>query len=1005
MSCSPRWRVRGLLIVLVSLLVQAGCGDDGGDPVSPGGANEGTGELPPPDPEGVLLDGDAAGPAGAAIADLPPSPTPEAEIGDDGLFTTRLLAVIDPGASIAEVNATLDATGARIVSMRAGSPFVTLRIPAVATRDEALDVVDALRDGGGFLHASPAAGVAASAGEAGSGGRLVLPETASRILPPSGATPELRHLLAQGFPAAWNVARLAVESQETIPVLVPDQYASSAPHAEIDAQSISGYGGILSLPGETIYPGNQGFVVSGIIGANFDDTPITGTSPDPVELLDVESLPIGGLTWYDVFNLLSWRLAGSGDRFVLNTGLAYNDDDFATWTRTDRVLHAIAWRIAAATHTAKFVHVASSGSDTDPDLASPFIASSRVDDLRELIDLALEDPADSLAVETVWATVIASIPGSASAIPNLLVVAPGTDAGVTLAGAAAGDVRAIGVDVAGPCVSADPGSTPGFLCDGSTAVYSGGGVAAAQVSGLAAYMLALSDRSPAEVRSRIVDTFAASESGLIDAYAAVRALDDGPDGPVHLTLFDVAGTESTPGTNDAFDHHDLEVMLEGIGFGGLRTGGGGAPHDRFDLNGDGITHPTVEARFDVDGDGTIGTAMLNLDAGAVEIDETVARDVDVLCYHAYTDLYTGDTEMRASLLPLQHSEAFVEVTFPEVIEVGVETPIEIRVGINTGGSISYLEGVSVDLSASDSEVSVEDGETGPGGLFTSTITLEEDENETEIRIRARPREEIILAELVARRPNAIVFTGRESDTQAWVSASATPEAGDDLVIYYDHGVEEELEDVPGGYQYDLTDQDMHDGPAGYRSQARARQNSDVTVVDGDRFTGASLSLDVSGESEILGSPDDVGYQAWSSSSIDFEVEFDVWGEAASYSLSGTISTPLYEVRFYKTECNDNDAPCSSLSESGELPGGSDYRLSVRVYTYAAIQQACDEDDPFCATGGSVDYDGSLDLLLDVAHETEDGRVGVPVRRRFEGGHEVRAPEGAAGDAVAAIDRR
>ena len=70
-----------------------------------------TGELPPPNPAGVLLEGDAASSAVAAVVDLPPSPAAPGEI-EDGLLTTRLLALIDPGASVGQVNGNLDAEGA-----------------------------------------------------------------------------------------------------------------------------------------------------------------------------------------------------------------------------------------------------------------------------------------------------------------------------------------------------------------------------------------------------------------------------------------------------------------------------------------------------------------------------------------------------------------------------------------------------------------------------------------------------------------------------------------------------------------------------------------------------------------------------------------------------------------------------------------------------------------------------------------------------------------------------
>ncbi len=952
------------LFSLLLILFVAACGS--GDPAAPVVDDPGPGDLPPPNPEGVLLPGQPTDLATDAVTDLPPSAADEQDIRD-GVLTTRLLGLLAPGATVAQINANLDAVQARIVSMQAGNPFVSLKVPAVADRAEATALAATIQGGGGFIAVLPARAVPTEPAVT----------EAAKILPESGVSPEMGHLIAQGFPAAWNVRDLGIDNQEEITVLVPDLYTSSLPHTEIDAQSMAGYGAPTSLPGPDIYPGNQGFVVSGIIGANFDDTPVTGTSPAPTDLLDIVSMPIGGLTWFDLFNMLSWQLASSGDRFVLNTGLVYNDPTFAVWSEFDRALHALAWRVAAATHYNDFVHVTSSGSAANIDLESPFIASSRADDVRDLIDFEGLAVAEQTALDDAWASVIAAVPGSATASTNVLVVAPAQADGSLLPGSAGGDVRALGVGVHGPCASADPSAAPGSLCDGSVAVYGGGGVAAAQVSGLAAYMLSLVDRTPAEVAARIVSS--GSSNGLIDAYAAVRSLDDDATGDVHRTLFDVAGVEPAPGQNGKFDEIDLQLLISPFKIGG----GGGSPHDRYDFNGDGTSNPGAAAPFDIDGNGSIDVSSFLVNGTPLTLDEQSAGDFDVLCYYAYSDLYQGDLDARDTLLLSTHSNAFVEVTFPEVIEPGVATTIEVRAGIDTGGTISYVEGVDIRISASDGNVAQEQGLTGAGGSFSTTITLEDDENDTNVDVSAGfPGGEWVRTELEAHRPNSIVFVGRESDTQVWVSASYSVDEFSNLTILYDHGKEVDLEDFTGGYQHDLTDEDSASGTSGYSSQARARQNSDVYVQNGDEVTGAFVSFLLEGSSSIAGTPDHYGYQAWSSSTLGFEVDFKVWGESAEFTLSGTISTPFYSIYLADVRCDFDENPCSSISASGQLAPDREYRLSVRASNHATVEHVCGDDDPFCTTSGSVDYSGSLDVNLGLSHPGDAKAKSAPITRRY-----------------------
>ena len=243
---------RMILVALIFTLALAGCGRDG-NPAGPGDADSPW--ILDPNPDGVLLDGGETDPARGSLRNLAPSAVDAADIVD-GLLTTRLTAAIAPRATVSAVNAALEAQGARIVSMSSTSPFVTLKISSVSDATAAREIASALVATGAFLYAAPAhsAGV-----PNGSGRASWSPGAREATLP--------HHLETMRLPAAWHAAELALSNDDRITVIVPDEYASLIPHADIDAQAFVGYGAPNSLPGPEMYPGNNGFAVAGIVGA------------------------------------------------------------------------------------------------------------------------------------------------------------------------------------------------------------------------------------------------------------------------------------------------------------------------------------------------------------------------------------------------------------------------------------------------------------------------------------------------------------------------------------------------------------------------------------------------------------------------------------------------------------------------------------------------------------------------------------------------------------------
>jgi hypothetical protein len=129
---------------------------------------------------------------------------------------------------------------------------------------------------------------------------------------------------------------------------------------------------------------------------------------------------------------------------------------------------------------------------------------------------------------------------------------------------------------------------------------------------------------------------------------------------IRLRLLDVTGL---PGFDDA----DLDEFLRH-----LFVADPNPPHEisrqaapgtlvdlsRFDLNGDGFTTAGARReRFDLDRVGSTqygatlySTVSQNIEGAEVRFDETALTDLEILCYYAYSPLYTGDPDVRKELL-------------------------------------------------------------------------------------------------------------------------------------------------------------------------------------------------------------------------------------------------------------------------------------------------------------------------------------------------------------------
>ncbi|HET8699976.1 MAG TPA: IPT/TIG domain-containing protein, partial [Gammaproteobacteria bacterium] len=160
--------------------------------------------------EGKLLAGDDQALAVSAIFSLPPVPVDEAQI-EDGLIATRVDLHLTADATVGDVNAALRRVDGGIVSMTAQLPALTIAIPRPADQQALANVLATLSASKGIAFADA--------------GRVASVDG----LPPSPHNETLlAHLIAERFPAAWNLSALATQSCEShkVTVLVADHFGA-----------------------------------------------------------------------------------------------------------------------------------------------------------------------------------------------------------------------------------------------------------------------------------------------------------------------------------------------------------------------------------------------------------------------------------------------------------------------------------------------------------------------------------------------------------------------------------------------------------------------------------------------------------------------------------------------------------------------------------------------------------------------------------------------------------
>jgi subtilisin family serine protease len=578
-------------------------------------------------PRGRLLRGRRSARARGAVPDLDlfgrhTDATVSRAKGGARVPRTEIALRLRPDATVGQANAALRSVGGRIAGSLDGSTHLMVAIPDPGTLDALDAVLKGVRRRPGVRRADRAELAATQE----------LPPAAGSP-PGSSAAAELRHLLAMRMPAAWN-ARAAVRTAERPLVIVADTFGNGALSSQVDAAHDPS--DLLSGLVPTIPTGSRGhgYHVVGIIAANFAGNPtpagrVTGVFPSTTRLEPIDvvghSLDAAGVK-------VLQAVRENPGRVVVNTSLGHNPgttDSYARQEGSDWV-HEITTR----GYLNRMLHAGAAGNDgAEASRNSPWVSATLRTDL--------VDPFEG---------------GPVGRLTNTLAVESLSDSG---APAFSAGCRAFSSNHGGT-IAAVGQNVFSNLLGSNTGTRSGTSMAAPQVAGLAEYLWSIAPGLTApELRNVMVATAApplpdSANCGTddpsaprLDAYAAVLGLDPaGPPSPagarVRMAILDVTG-------DGAFTHADLAAHA-----GARRLSGEGARDwSRSDLNGDGFTGGPATAAFDLNPSAPGAppeVVTASVDGTIVPFSEGGVKDVQILCFYAYSPLYTGSPTTRTQLL-------------------------------------------------------------------------------------------------------------------------------------------------------------------------------------------------------------------------------------------------------------------------------------------------------------------------------------------------------------------
>ncbi len=544
----------------------------------------------------------------------------------------------------------------------------------------------------------------------------------------------IRHHIGVRGPAAWN---LAARAESTPAVLVMDLFGNGPPNEDLAYQYI---GDAAADFADVATPDEHGYHVTGIISGRYGggDSPrgrVTGMMPRPVRL-SVLDLKDGDPLDSDIRLLQRASSLAAVETVVINTSLGYKCTVSVTCVALDSVLYWGAdWaiKVRAAGLENRVLHLTAAGNIVPPALDAQdaqygWYASSAA--LRQ--DLLDSDGA-----------VIARL-NNTLAIENVFL-----DSSVPFGNPCLSAISFHGGHLAGV------GSQVYSFTDAATSVgyKNGTSMAAPQVAGLAAYLLAIDPSltpqqiitilqvtaRPVPVTQHELCSAHPTPSPLIDAYAAVLALDsEAALTSGSLFAARMRGELLDRDHDGDFDDTDLMQILQQ-----LDTGAGVRDYGPWDLNGDGLTGAESRDHLDLNINRLLeGSVEIDIEGATTRFDETALTDYDIACFYAYSALFDGDESMRNTLLtPYRElglcgtpADINVTITFPAAIAAFTDVPLAVQV---LDGNDDPLEGLLIELVPTGGTVADASGTTDAAGIFETTAMLADESPQISIVVTVR----------------------------------------------------------------------------------------------------------------------------------------------------------------------------------------------------------------------------------------------------------------------------